>query len=119
LKVTITAGDLTRGQLNERSVLIATANFFTDTWAASTPTNASYRVDRINDASDEAQELLGWTALTPATSVAITITAAQNAIQCDYERVERRQLTVKADDGLATQTQQVLRYGVKNLAGQV
>lgn len=119
MKITITASDLIRGNVNERCALTATANIFDDTWVAATPTNASYRIDRVNDSSDEYEQILDWTSLVVGTSISIPITAAQNAIQCDYSRVEPRQLTVKVDNGLATQTQQTLRYGVKNLAGQI
>jgi hypothetical protein len=106
----------------ERSAFTATAAFFDDSvepWTVSTPTTADYRIDRIR-AGDPGcyDEVLAWTSLTPATSINIPVTSANNAISFDYSRDELRQITVRANAGLATQYQGTLRYRVTNLAGQ-
>lgn len=120
MRITI-SNKLPRNRVNEGSACTLTASFFddsTDTWAASAPTSAKYRIDRINGADPRAwYEVLGWTTLTPATSNSIAVTAAQNAIldTCSYS--EKRQVTVKANDSLATQYEQTHLYTVVNLAG--
>lgn len=99
-----------------------TAAFFDDSadvWATTTPTNARYRIDRVNGADPTRYtELLGWTSLTPATTNSIAITGAQNAISNGYSYEEKRQVTVEANAALATQYQATYRYEVVNLAGQ-
>ena len=119
MQITITAG-LSRKRVLENSGFTATANFFSDAFVASAPTTAQYRIDRIRTGDPScSSEVTGWTTLTPATSISIPISASQNAIQSDYSRDEQRQLTVRANDGLATQAQATLRYAVENLAGTV
>jgi hypothetical protein len=109
---------LVNRRANERSAVAFTARFYddsTDTWSTTTPTTVKYRVDDLESGS----ALIDWTSATPGTSVTITATAASNAIQNDCNREERRQLTVKADDGLATQWQETKTWWVRNLSGQV
>jgi len=119
VQVTITAASLNRQRAQEGSAFTATANFYTDAFVASAPTSASYRIDRIRQGDPSTwQQVADWTTLTPATSISIPITATHNAIQNDCTRSERRQITVKANVGLSTQTQAVFRYSVENLAGQ-
>lgn len=120
MRISITS-KLVNARVNESSAFTLVASFFDDSvdnWTASTPTSTKYRIDRINGRPDCWQEVLGWTSLTPATSNSIAITAAQNAVQdqCRYE--EKRQVTIKANDGLSTQYEQTFRYSVVNLAGQ-
>lgn len=113
MKITITS-DLVRDRVNERSSAVFTASFFNDSWTATAPTSARYRID--NPTNDT--EVLAWTTLSPATTNSITVTGAQNAIVCDHSREERRQLTVQGDVGLSTQYQVTRDWWVKNLAGQ-
>lgn len=122
MRVTITHR-LVGNATPERSAFTAIAAFFddsADTWTTSTPTTADYRIDRIR-AGDPGcyDEVLAWTSLTPATSINIPVTSANNSIADDYSRDELRQLTVRANAGLSTQYQDSLRYRVTNLAGQV
>lgn len=112
MKVTIT-GDLPNNRVNERAACIFTASFYSDTWVATAPTSARYRIDN----PDTNVEVLGWTALTPASSNTITVTGAQNAIVCDTSREERRQLTVEATHASTTWNSTKDWY-IKNLAGQ-
>jgi hypothetical protein len=119
LRVTLTASKLVNGRLKEGSSFTAIASFFTDdtdVWVAATPTSAKYRIDRVYSPSCST-EVLGWTSLTPATSINIAITGAQNAVQSIYACEEPRQITVRANDSLATQYDETLRYCVSNIAG--
>ena len=106
----------------ERSAFTLTARFFddsTDTWSASTPSTADYRIDRIRVGEPSCYETVrDWTTLTPATSNSIAITASDNAITCEDLRDQQMQVTVRANAGLSTQVQATYRYAVTNLAGQ-
>lgn len=113
MKITITT-DLVRNRVNESSAATFTASFYNDSWTATAPTTARYRID--NPTNDT--EILAWTTLTPATSNSIAVTGAQNAIVDNGCREERRQLTVQANAGLSTQFQVTRDWWVKNLAGQ-
>jgi hypothetical protein len=125
MRITVTSR-LVAGTTPERSAFTATARFFddstgsgSDAWSASTPTTADYRIDRIKVGEPGYwQEIVGWTTLTPAASISIPITSNDNAVQCNYARDEQRQVTVRANSGLSTQTEVTYRYRVKNLAGQ-
>jgi hypothetical protein len=117
VQITITAAGLTRGRVNEGSAFTATANFFSDAWVATAPTNAQYRLDRVGSNQSGFEQITDWTSLTPATAVSVPLSASQNAIRCDYNRDETRQLTVRGDNGLAGQAIKTLRYSVTNLAG--
>jgi hypothetical protein len=111
---------LVNSRVKEGSACSIVASFFddsTDVWSASTPTNARYRIDRINGDPNCSQEVLAWTSLVPATSNTLAITGAQNALQSQYCDEERRQIVVEADLGLATQCVERFQYWIKNLAG--
>jgi hypothetical protein len=100
-------------EVTERSSANFTAAFRDSVaLAAFTPTNVYWRLD------DEAgAEIAGWTELSPPdTSVAIAVSADQNAIRNDARGVERKTLTVMADRGLSTQFAQSYSYAVRNLA---
>lgn len=55
--------------------------------------------------------------MTPATLNSIAITATNNAIQNTYCQYENRQITVRANAGLATQVETTFLYRLANLAG--
>jgi hypothetical protein len=112
---------LVNSRVKEGSACSIVASFFddaSDVWSASTPTNARYRIDRINGDPNCSQEVLAWTSLVPATSNTLAITGAQNALQSQCQYDEPRQITVEADAGLATQYQETFKYFIVNLAGQ-
>jgi hypothetical protein len=113
LKITITT-DLVASRVNESSAATFTANFYNDSWTATAPTSARYRIDD----PDNDTEVLAWTDLSPATSNSIAVTGAQNAIVDNCKKQERRQLTVQGDTGLSTQYQITRDWWIKNLAGQ-
>jgi len=95
----------------EASAAQFTAEFYDNAWATTTPTSIRYRVDDVRSGA----ELAGWTAVTPATSVTITVTAAQNAIVDDVNNTERRLLTVQADNALASQVTAAFVFELINL----
>lgn len=104
-----------RRSWKEGSQLTATA-YFRDraTQAADSTTTAEYRLDCLTTG----KQILDWTTLTPAGSISITITGAQNVIQSDVNKYERKQLTVMANRGLASgQSTGVITYDVENLKG--
>ncbi len=118
VRVTITS-KLVNDKVSEGSAFKITARYFddsTDVWEAITPTSAKYRIDIVNGHPSCWTVVLDWTELTPAPSNTISITGAQNAIQtCGHE--ERRQVTVMANAGLATQYEVTYLYRIKNIAG--
>jgi hypothetical protein len=83
------------------------------TKAALAPTTVHYRVDCLTSK----KELITWTSVSAGENITINMTAAFNAIQVESNPWERKQLIVKADDGLSTQTIGQVRYKVKNLRG--
>jgi len=99
---------------NEGTNFTATA-YFRDraTKASSTPTTVHYRVDDLNGNTN----ITPWTSVSAAASVSISITPTMNAIQGQSNRIERKQLMVKADDGLSTQAIGSVIWQVKNLYG--
>lgn len=99
---------------NEGSSFTATANFRTrSNGTASTPTTIHYRLDCLTTGT----ELADWTSVLAASSVAITVTGAHNAIQNDGDEYEVKQLTVILDQGLDTQQTAVVQWRVENLYG--
>ncbi len=116
MQIKITAANLVRGKVNERTSFTATATFYSDAFVAAAPTNAQYRLDWVTSNADCYSQITDWTTLTPASSISIPITATQNAIQGCLNQ-ERRQITVRADNGLATQAEETFQYTVQNLAG--
>lgn len=79
--------------------------------AATTPTTMRYRIDDV----DQGIAILDWTSLTPATSVNVVITSAQNAIRNDL-CVERRQLVFEASDSDGP-IRRTLDYDIENIQG--
>lgn len=77
------------------------------------PTTVRYRIDCLTTG----RQILDWTVITPGTTAAITVTSAQNAMQDQCNRCERKQITVAADYGSSTQFNETLTYDVKNVAG--
>lgn len=106
---------LPKNVIQEQSQLVVGASFRTRaTAAASTPTTVHYRLDCLSTGNQVAD----LTEVSPsASSVSITITPTQNAIQDECNSYERKQLTVVADYGLATQYVDRITYDVNNLSG--
>lgn len=83
------------------------------TAAASTPTTIHYRVDCLTTRTT----LLDWTGVVAASNVNLSILPGYTAIRDDCNDVERKQVTVKLDDGLSTQCVKAVSWEVENLFG--
>ena len=81
--------------------------------SSDTPSTAKYRVDCLTTGKN----LTAWTSLTPSTSVNISVTATENAIQDANNKTETKQLTVAADPDTASQTRSMAIWKVKNIQG--
>lgn len=119
MRITLSS-KLVNSRVAEGSAFTLTASFFddsSDVWATNAPTSTKYRIDRINGDPSCSSTVLDWTSLSPATSNAIAITGAQNAITDTDAHEERRQVIVRANDGLATQYEAQFKYSITNLPG--
>lgn len=108
---------LVNHRVPEKSAFNVIASFWddsTDTWATNVPTTVRYRID--DPYLD--REVLGWTTVTPAAEVTVSITSSQNAILNNANKEERRQITFQANNGLTTQYSDTSQYFIQNLSGQ-
>jgi hypothetical protein len=108
---------MTREVVNEASTMNVQAKFWGSTNLPSTPLSVRYRIkDVTND-----RVVRDWTALTPASSVEIEVTAEDNAIYGDgsrpFQRFETRVLVVQANYDTSTQIAEEITYRIKNLRG--
>lgn len=97
-------------RVDEKTSFTATAYFRSDD-AADTPTTARYRID----CATTGKAIRGWTSLTPATSIAITITPDDNQIVSLTRSNERRQLTLETNTDLSTQTRERVFWTVDSI----
>jgi len=79
--------------------------------AVVTPTTARYRIEDL----DQGSTVTDWTTVTPATSMAVTISGATNAIR-NSMGVERRQVIAEATDSDGT-IRRTLDYEISDLQG--
>ena len=98
--------------VKERSSFTATSHFRAED-AAQAPTTAEYRIDCL----DTGEAIQGWTSLTAATRISIPVTSENNRIVDNWHSKERRQLTVSADRGTATETRDTIQWQVENIRG--
>lgn len=106
--------DLPDPRVYENTTFDVTAYFRNRATAAeSAPTTIHYRIDDLSSR----KQIRDWTSVSASGSVTITISASDNAIQDDSKKQERRQITVKADDGLSTQAIGAATWVVRNLVG--
>ena len=98
-------------KVQEGSAFAAIAYFRTTAGAAGASATAKYRVDCLTTG----KELTDWTALTPAVSISIPITATHNAIQWQSNRIEKKQLIVASDPDAADQTRDKAVWTVENI----
>jgi len=80
-------------RINEGEAFRLTVRPLSADLAATTPTTMRYRIDD----RDQGTAVLDWTTLTPATSVNIVLTSAQNAMRNGLG-IERRQVVIEAVD---------------------
>jgi hypothetical protein len=98
--------------INEGSTGYIAISFFDQVGAAANPTSVEYRVDCLSTA----RQILDWTTITPATSVEIQLTPAQNAILNPANSVEKKLVTVRAQYGAGEAQTDQFEYVVRNLA---
>lgn len=98
-------------RINEGEAFRVTIRALTADLAAATPTTLKYRIDDLN----QGNAVLDWTTLTPATSVNVIITGAQNAMRNGL-CVERRQLVFEATDSDGA-IRKTLDYDIVDLQG--
>lgn len=97
---------------NEGSTCVVAASFFAaSTGAPFTPTSILYRVDDINSGAP----IVASTSVTPAPSVSITVTGAQNALLSALRCVEEHQLTVTVEDSYGNVANVPIRWLVKRV----
>jgi hypothetical protein len=99
-------------KVNENSTSYITVNPKDKDGVAATPATLAYWIDCKTTGTSMKAE----TALTPGTSVEITIDADENAINDQANPVEVREVTVKAGYGSSDQVIEVFPYEVINLA---
>jgi len=99
-----------QGNVEEESSFTATV-YFRLADASTVPTTVRYRID--DDYSGD--EVRGWTDLTPAASIEITITPDDNKSVNGSRREERRLLTIEANTDLDTQTRERIAWTVKTI----
>lgn len=79
--------------------------------ASTVPTTVRYRID----CTTTLKKIRDWTSLTPAASIDVIITPADNEIVSDARRRERRQITVETNTGLSTQTRERVWWNVHRI----
>lgn len=97
---------------NELTAVVVTIEPLNSAGVAFTPTTMRYRLDDCRTETN----LVGWTSLTPSTSVTVTIPGSANSIQDNsLNKPEVKILTVNSDLGLDTQQYSQYSYRVENL----
>src|ERR1017187_5186715 len=81
--------------VGEGSACVVGASFTNSAGAAFTPTSITYRVDNI----DSGANIVPSTSVTPAASVSIKVTGAQNALLSTLLACEEHRLTLTVTDG--------------------
>lgn len=99
--------------VTEKSTVIVTVKYIDRTTGLVTPTNAKYRIDDVGSGC----QIVDWTALSAASSNAITITSTQNVIYNCTRKYEKKQITVAADYGLTTEYRDTTVWTVENVVG--
>ena len=96
--------------VTDSTAAVYVASFYSDAWAAVTPTSVRYKV------TDEyGNEIVAWTSVTPGTTASITVPASANVPTNEDRRYETRLLTVQADNGLSSQVTEPFVYTLNNL----
>jgi hypothetical protein len=100
-----------RDIVNEGTTSYLSVTFKDKDGAAQAPASARYRIDCLTTGT----AILAWTALVVGSTIEITITPVQNAIQTATNPIERKLVTV---EGTYTSTDKVVdeyEYQVKNM----
>lgn len=100
-------------EINEGDSLPVTVSFADVDWVSGAPSTVTYRIECLTTG----RTILDWTSVTPASSVTITASSANNAILNDDNEREIKQLMVKAIDSGGNQRIDTYKYVVRNLQG--
>jgi hypothetical protein len=106
-----TVGVALTPRINEGEAFRVTLRPLSADLAAIIPSTLRYRIDDLNQGT----AVLDWTSLTPATSVNVIITGAQNAMRNGLS-LERRQIVVEATDSDGA-IRKTLDYEIADLQG--
>ena len=96
-------------KFSEGASMVATA-YFREGETSEVPTTAKYRLDCLTTG----KELKDWTTLTPAASIAIAVTATENALQNQNNKNEKKQITIARNPDLDTQVRRTKTWKVIN-----
>lgn len=104
---------------NQGSTCVVTASFYSAgssgpppvPSAPFTPAAITYRIDDINSG----ESIVGSTVVTPAPSVSITVTGAQNALLSNLRYLEDHQLTITVTDSHGNVANVPIRWLVKRI----
>jgi hypothetical protein len=100
-------------RVNEGSFYDVEASFRDSANSATIPASIRYRID----CETTGKEIRGWTEVTPAQTVTITVTAADNVLQSQGNRTEEKVMTVQTDSGTDRQYTAAYKWVVVNLRG--
>lgn len=98
--------------VRERSTAYLTVSFRDKDGNLAAPTAANYRIDCVTTGA----AIRGVTALTPASTIQITLTPADNAIVQTKDVRETRRVTVHAEYGAGDEVNDQYDYDVVNLS---
>ena len=98
--------------VNEKTSAYLTVAFLDKAGVAAIPASVTYRIDCLTTGT----AILADTSLTPASSIEIAITPAQNAILSDGNASETKRITVKASYGVSDGVNAQYDYTVTNLS---
>ena len=103
---------MTTETVNEGSTAYVTATFRNKAGVVALPTGVTYRIDCITSGT----QVRDTTSATPATSVEITLTPADNAILDPRRSRELRRVTVTGTYGDSDAVREQYDYWVRNLS---
>jgi hypothetical protein len=98
-------------EVNEGTTSYLTVSFLDKSGAAAAPASARCRIDCLTSG----QVIRAWTALTPGTSIEITITAAENALNNDASEYETRLVTTEGTYSSTEKVTDEYQYRLINL----
>lgn len=99
-------------EITEQSTGYLTVSFYDKAGALAVPASATYRIDDVVSGSS----VRAATALTPASTIEITLTKQDNTILNDARRDEQRRVTIISVYSSTDQVTDEYIYGVRNLA---
>jgi hypothetical protein len=90
---------------------VVKAAFFNSAGAPFTPASIAYQIDDINSGAN----IVASTPVTPANTVSITVTAAQNALLSAMRASEEHQLALTVIDGASNIGEAAIRWCIQRI----